>query len=507
VSGRANVVVVAIAGAIALGALAISMGARDRARPSARATPASAPIVAARAAEQPAPAHVRWIAVGGGSSPELSQVSLEDDLLLALEVLGHDGALVLFAGGPGTRAVQVRREEAIESEPSLRAALGGLLASRGGRDASYQPTRLPLHGPATLDTTLEALSSALADGDEPLMLWIAAHGDRGDVPAESTALLWAGGALDPIGLWETIAASESERPLRVVITSCYSGGFAEIAFDRADPAHGPSTSRACGLFATSWDEEASGCDPSPDRAAHDSYSIHLLEALRGRARDGTDVRAAIDLDHDDRITLREAHAYARIAALSFDLPTTTSDRLLRALVPVDEAERSERASDILLADEQSVIDAIGTRLRITDRHDAQARLDAIAQRRVELEAAIEELREEADALWWSITGELLSRWPVIDDPWHPEFDATIEREGPAIRAFLEERGELAAWEEAEAELGAMDHTLASMRIEAAPLRRWLDASDTIALASTLRAVGGDGWAAYQRLRECEDTVP
>ena len=288
----------------------------------------------------------------------------------------------------------------------------------------------------------------------------------------------------------------------MVITSCYAGGFAELAFTDLDPERGATQLDLCGFFATSWDEEASGCDPHPDRAAHEAWSIHFLEALRGRDREGRDVRATVDLDRDGRITFAEANAYARIVALSFDLPTTTSARLVRALAP-----RTGPMAQVSLPDEEAVVRGIGERLGVTGEPDVQARLDALARRSVELEAAYEERSAEADQLWWALAGELLSRWPVIDDPWHPDFEPTLVRAGPAIRAFLDRSAERARWLAAQDDLRAMDGTLASLRVQAAPLRRWLEAHETIEHARRLRARGGVGWTRYERMRACEAGVP
>lgn len=469
--------------------------APDEARPTAPALEADAAAESAPAVAATPPEHVRWIGVGGGSEPELNQISLEEDLLLAREVLG-DGGLVLFAGGPGTRAVQVSVEA--ERGDALRRDLGALLMPRGGRDARYQPARLPMHGPATLDATLEALRAGLAQEGGPLLLWVAAHGDRGELPVESSVLLWGGAALDPAGIAGALASAPARRPLRMVITSCYAGGFAELAFEGLEPERGATSLDVCGFFATSWDEEASGCDPSPDRASHEAWSIHVLEALRGRDREGRDIRGELDLDRDGRISLAEADARARVAALSFDLPTRTSARLLRAIAPREGAQ-----APVSLPEDEAVVRAIGERLRIEGEADVQARLDALARRRVELEAVMDERQAASDDAWWSLVGEMLSRWPVLDDPWHPDFEPTIAREGAAIRAFLARSEARARWLEAQDDLDAMAETLAGLRVQAAPLRRWLEAHQTIELASRLRAQGGEGWARFERMQACE----
>jgi hypothetical protein len=446
------------------------------------------------------PERIRWIGVGGGAEPELNQLSLEEDLLLVREIFGNEG-VVLFAGGPGTRSVQVA-DSTERGDPLVR-ELAGFLSGRGERSTRYQPTRLDVHGPATLDRTVSVISSALEQTTSPLLLWIATHGDRGERPADSRALLWAGTELDVMSLYDVMMAHrEPRRPIRLVVTSCYAGGFAELAFEQAEPKHGPTSLDICGFFATSWDEEASGCDPHPDRAEHEAWSIHFLEALRGRDRQGHDQRAVIDLDHDGVITFGEANAYARVVALSFDLPTTMSARLLRELAP-----REGPRVEVSLPEEEAVVSGIGQRLDVSSEADVQARLDALATRSVELEAAFEERHAEAEELWWTLVGEMLSRWPVIDDPWHPDFQATLEREGRAIRAFLTQSDVRARWLDAQEDLHAMEASLASLEVQAAPLRRWLEAHETIYLAGQLRALGGEPWARYERMRACENGVP
>src|SRR4029077_2773259 len=99
-------------------------------------------------------------------------------------------------------------------------------------------------------------------------------------------------------------------------------------------ANGPAGSVRCGLFASTWDREASGCDPDPDRREQESYPLHFLHALRAEDRDGHPLnRDDLDLDHDGTISLLEAHTRARIMDASIDVPTTTSERWLRGVAP------------------------------------------------------------------------------------------------------------------------------------------------------------------------------
>ena len=102
---------------------------------------------------------MRWIASSGGPSPDANEVSLEDDLRELMSTLGDDG-VVLYAGGPGTRAVQVSDDP--ERGDALTARLGMLFAPRGARDARYRETTLELNGPATRERFAEELTQALS---------------------------------------------------------------------------------------------------------------------------------------------------------------------------------------------------------------------------------------------------------------------------------------------------------------------------------------------------------
>ena len=63
----------------------------------------SAPMTTTPAAT---PRTIRWIAAGGGPTPEYNQLSVEDDLALFADTLGAADGMLFFAGGPGTRSVQ-----------------------------------------------------------------------------------------------------------------------------------------------------------------------------------------------------------------------------------------------------------------------------------------------------------------------------------------------------------------------------------------------------------------
>ncbi len=527
------VVASALAGAaLALGAQRVAIGTTPHARPPLRAQSSGAgagdaaqraraehpngrseehesrdrrasaeqadPLLDARPAAMPTV--VEWIAAGGGPTPEYNQLSVEDDLGLFAETLGADRGLLFFAGGPGTRSVQVldetRRGDEVESQ------IGDFFDARDGRDAHYRTTRLALQGPATVSATLAAIDAAFATGTKPLTIFLAGHGAGGETPSDTTLLMWGDETLTPAALAETLDHAPPSRTVRVIITSCFSGGFGELAYRGARAELGAATTDRCGFFAAPFDLEASGCDPDPDRAVHEGYAIHFLAALRGQDRDGRDARADLDLDHDGHISLLEAHVRAVIASASLDVPTTTSETWLRGAAPAHGAE-----SPYPLPEADAVIAAMAERTDLVGR-EPRARTELAQRHRVmtELTQQLTQIDEVEATAYRAASAALLSRWPMLDDPWHPDFQSTLTREHDAISAFLDGAPELRAWREARTHVESLEQRLDDEQVDAAPYERLVRALDDRVLAARLHAQGGAAWQHYERVLACERGV-
>ncbi|HEY0132592.1 MAG TPA: hypothetical protein VGB85_00895 [Nannocystis sp.] len=439
------------------------------------------------------PEPLRWIASGGGGTPEFNQVSIEQDLALAHERLGP-GGLLLFAGGRGSHGVQVQAGRA--GDPLI-ASLAELFAPRGGRDASYRPTTLPVDAAATLENLRAAIDRGTASEGPPLLLYLAGHGQAGERLADASIELWGQVPLSARELAELLDGRP--RPLRVVMTSCFSGGFAELVFTGADASKKPAAPGRCGLFATTAEREASGCDPNPDRAAQEGYGMHFLNALGGRDRAGQP--AEIDLDGDGRVSLLEAHARARSASAGIDVPTTTSERWLRA-VP----RRRGASRGVALPEEDAVISALTRELGLHGEAVGES-LRAVEAEMVDASARVVTQGEAEDAAYRRTAAQLLARWPVLDDPWHPEFAAMLASEGPAISAALASSESYLEFLAAGAELAAAQAEQAELLARSAKLERLVRALETRTLAGELAARGGADWRTYEALLACERWVP
>ncbi len=455
------------------------------------------PPLSERPAQDPAQP-LRYVAIGGGSSPDNTEVSLEQDLALAQQALPGPGAL-LFAGGRDSLSVRTVSDQPATDELLVR--LGELFAPRVEHRSQFRAPQLQA-GPASLAAVRAELTAALSHGDGPLLVYIAAHGEQGDQARDNAVVLWGGGSLSVEALARLQAAHP--RPLRLISASCFSGGFAELAFAGADPANGPARAPRCGLFAGTWDRETSGCDPDPDRRNQEGYSLHLLQALRGRDRDGTPLRSGeLDLDGDGHISLLEAHTRAVIAAESIDVPTTTSERYLRAVQTRPEG-RLERA---LLPEVAAVIDRLGARLGLPSERAARARWDEADRRLNQLDQRLDDSDQRAQRSFGELSARLLARWPVLDDPYHPQFAPTLARDREQIEHALADWPEAQRYAAEQREQDEQEARYERAEVDEALVTRLLRAYETLGLASALHARGGPQWAYYRRLLSCERFVP
>ena len=120
------------------------------------------------------------------------------------------------------------------------------------------------------------------------------------------------------------------------MVECFSGGFGNLLFRGGDPA-GPVTDKdLCGFFASIPNREAAGCTPEVNEANYRDFTSYFFAALTGKDRLGRPVTGA-DYDHDGRVGMNEAFAYALIHDVSIDTPTCTSDVFLRRFVKMPDS--------------------------------------------------------------------------------------------------------------------------------------------------------------------------
>ncbi|HVU03088.1 MAG TPA: hypothetical protein VHE30_15110 [Polyangiaceae bacterium] len=449
-------------------------------------------------AEEAAPrGPLRFLVVGGGATPESTEVSLEQDVELVSKTLPGPGA-VLFAGG--TRSKSVRELDPSPRGDPVLAEVGDLFAPRPGRTSRYRSPKLEA-GRATLDAVEVRLREEFAGGEGPFLLYVAAHGDQGSTAKENSIALWGGRSLTVARLAEL--ADLSVRPFRLVATSCYSGGFAELAFNHADEKQGPSGRKRCGLFAGTADRQTSGCDANPDRRAQESYGLHFIHALSRTDRAGRPLEPGdVDFDHDGAVGLLDAHTRATIAAVSLDVPTTTSERWLRSV------EKTSAPPDVaLLPEAAAVVERLGAALGLRDEA-------AVEKRWAELEAELDDLsddldhaNDDVDDASAELSAALLENWPVLDDPYHPAFSSTFAENHGAIAKMLDHSAEAERLAAARKVADAADDAMGEKEVLEARLLRLKRAWETLHLGSALLHESGPAKERFAELLACERGAP
>ncbi len=489
---RAKAALLGVGGLVVLTALWLT---RPRAAvPRGNKTPTTTSPAAADPFPNP---DARWIAAAGGQVPELNQVSLEQDLALAARTFGPGGT-VLFAAGAGQPVVQVLADSPTDStDPAV--MLADLFSPRGGRDSVYRAPQLELDGPATEATVTDAIVAALPGSKDPLLIYLGGHGHRGPTDAENAVGLWAQSELTALDLAEILR--DTPRPVQLVATTCFSGGLAELAFADADPEAGPFSGEVCGLFAAPHDLEASGCDPNPDRAAQEGFGLHFLRALAGVDRDGNPVDPrALDFDGNGTIAPREAHAYVRIHSSAFDVPTSTSERWLEAMAPGPGTPRGK----VELPEEAAVIAALSRQVGLLDEPErARVHLLKLEQSIEVHNEALARAQQTEDYAYRQAAAEILARWPVLDDPWHPQFATILAGNIDAIREHFATSDRYAAYRAATGEVDRISGAVFDLRAKAAPYERLTRSLEYRQRARRLAAQGGPAWDRFQLLRQCE----
>ncbi len=440
----------------------------------------------------------RFLAIGGGPTPESTEVSLEQDIELVRRALPPPG-LVLFAGGSSARSV--RELDPLAKGDPVFTALGDLFAPRAGRQSRYRAPSFVAER-ATFENVQARLSAAFAEGGPPLVVYVAAHGDRGADERSNSVALWGGRSLTVTQLAEL--HERHQRPLRLIATSCFSGGFAELAFANADPSGAqPSRVARCGLFAGTADRETSGCDPNPNRRAQESYGLHVANALAGSRKDGSPLGSdTADYDHDGTVGLLDAHTWARIQSVSFDVPTTTSERWLRRVEP-----GSAPIDPTILPEDAAVVERLGAALGLSDEAAVRERWNELDQ---ELQALDDSIQQAEEALASRVADQatlLLERWPVLDDPFHPDFERAFRENRTAIQSSLMSSRQARERADADRRSRELYANLDRLSVaEARVLRVWR-AYETLHKAAALLKRGGAAAKYYSSLLACERGAP
>lgn len=189
-----------------------------------------------------------------------------------------------------------------------------------------------------------------------VLLYVTDHGYRNARTDPPEAGLWMWGEkLSPDDLHADLQAMAPDVRTVLVMSQCYSGAFAELAWRDGVP-----DGDLCGFFSVPADRQAFGCYPD-GRSRALGHGYRFADSLPGAA------------------DLRESHQWIQLADRTPDVPLTTSDLYLQHLL-----EQNHESLDAALlqwlpgVSDWSRVDALSTAFGLPIIRDLSALQDAEA---------------------------------------------------------------------------------------------------------------------------------
>lgn len=381
------------------------------------------------------------LVMGGGGAPTNNQISLEKNIRYFHRIagrLGWDDASrdVFFACGNDRSQDDVQYLAAASDEPSALRMIDALIGPRYRQSKAYRPHDLgsddwpeqeietsPEHIANWFDNHTQAFGP-----DDRVVVYFTGHGSKGPKDnAQNTGLhLWSKKKMPMQPFVGHLDKLNKQTPVVLVMVQCYSGGFANVIFNEGNPDKGLSEHNRCGFFASVHNRTAAGCTPHVNEADYKEYSSYFWAALSGEDRLGEPIDRP-DYNDDGETSYLEAHAYAMIHSDSVDLSMSTTDRLVRALVPDSEENQpgqltadSDYRKLLASADpaRRAILDGLSERLKLTGEDrlaEAKTIVEATKKERDELKkkslAAYKAYSEQRKPLIEMLKG----RWPDLAD--------------------------------------------------------------------------------------------
>ena len=465
-----------------------------------------------------------FLTIGGGNSPDNNQVSLEQNVLffrdtLATLHLSNVPQEVLFAdGNANQRDVQYTPDD--EDAPKVNQLLADIFPTEeGAASEQYRPHEIPnVWGPAqqeTLARWFDTIGRKIPDGDR-LIIYYTGHGGPGKPPHNTTLAMWSEPSLTVNSFVKLLDRLSPKVSVVLIMVQCYSGGFADVIFDKADPARGLAAQNRCGFFATSFDRTAAGCTPDILLDDYREYSTYFWAAMCGHTRTGKPVEKP-DFLGNGQIGMSEAHAYTLIHSETVDIPLKTSDIFLRQYSRLsadggDGLISADIAYDRLLAlsgpSERAVLDGLSTTLKLSgpDRvTDARRLANDLATRQNDLERRRKKLERATEISRSTTRDVLLNRWPQLSNPLNPLAHQTIATQADKIVAML---GSSLSYERLRKHLDEsdkLDDQSDSAERDWVKCERFINTAESVALAENLPKVSSrEIQERYRQLLAAED---
>lgn len=267
----------------------------------------------------------RTLVIGGGPDLKHNQVAIESNVRYLARLLPLSAPMrVLFADGNlQSENVQCQGED---------------------KKIYYRAPQLPrLDGAAKSPQVKSELDSIASDiksnQPSPVLLYFTGHGspDRASAYNNNQFDLWDGDDFSVTDLSHSLKKFPKNAAVTIVMVQCFSGAFGNILFENGDPTAALIDQHVCGFFAAVPQRMAAGCTPEINEADYKDFSGYFFSALTGTDRLGHEI-TGVDYNHDHKIGMNEAFAYALLHDDSIDTPVCTSDTFLRKFITTPDPE-------------------------------------------------------------------------------------------------------------------------------------------------------------------------
>jgi hypothetical protein len=364
--------------------------------------------------------------VGGGPDKESNTAQIEEHLRFVTRLApASAGRIVLFADGkPNSRNLSYTDSAHLTAGQR---ALDILLpnGNLGAKVLARSPALgAPLDGPsrlASIDRAFSRLAALSGRNAPPVLLYFAGHGSTSRNKGKTSLYnLWGDEDLDPPTLLGEVNKLPARVPVTLVMAQCFSGGFANVLFKKANPSLPLNDRLITGFFAAESDREAAGCGTETNSPLYQDFSSYFFGALSGQDRLGHRVEGA-DFDGDGRVSCHEAFCYALIHDESIDTPVCTSMVFLRRFANMPDVEIFQTPYLTVLNGatpaQKAALEALSAKLDLTGEHRLLAAFDRLmfsdpigrpAQIR-----AFRDAQDRLNALRMESLHSLFEKWPAL----------------------------------------------------------------------------------------------
>ena len=281
-----------------------------------------------------------WL-IGGGNFLDNSQGQIEQNVLWLDRLLQPrvQSLSIYYAAGVDADGKVPQKDVVFWAPPAETSAamqpLARVFAPVGDNGKNYKFHEVQgVRGSTAKDSLVPALTrdfAAVKPGDDILLVYNG-HGGGNSNTSLNHLKLWGEQTLAVGELSALFNKAPASSTVRFLMTQCYSGGFQKLIFEQPDSRRFNQQKR-CGFMAESAWRESEGCALGINKEDFRDYTTYFFAALSGSTRLDTVLPTDPDLNHDGKVSYREAHLYTLQTAVSTDLSRATSEVFLEEWQP------------------------------------------------------------------------------------------------------------------------------------------------------------------------------